>query len=124
MVWPPKNGELLPKGREAVGIRKKLGSYSLDLSHESGGAKALGFMLILGITLEKIDYLEARIRDGILRHPIIAVRHDPTYGVACVVEFPLRGLGAHSDRVVALRTVWELPDPAYPPRLVTAFLKP
>ena len=124
MGWPPEVGELLPRAEEAAGIRTKLRLYCLDEFHESGGAKALGFSQILGITIESIDYLEARIRGAILLHPISAVRRQSPFGVACVVEFPLRGIGAHSHRVVLLRTVWELPDHASAPRLVTAFLRP
>jgi len=57
-------------------------------------------------------------------HPVSAVRPAAIHGVIWVVEFPLRGVGARSHRVVPLRTVWEVPDEVSPPRLVTAFLKP
>jgi len=124
MRWPPEAGELLPRFEEAVGIRKKLAAYSLDLTHESGGAKALGFARVLGITLSSLDYLEAAIRAGIRVTPIAVVRENEPHGVTCLVEFPLRGIGIHRYRVVPLRTVWEIRDQDSPPRLVTAFLKP
>jgi hypothetical protein len=124
MGWAPSVGELLPRAEEATGIRRKLSAYCLDPLHESGGAKALGFSKTLGITIESIDYLENRIRCGILMHPVSAARPGAIRGVICVVEFPLRGIGARGHRVVPLRTVWEVPDEVSPPRLVTAFLKP
>lgn len=124
MGWPPQAGELLPLGDEAFGIREKLAGYSLDLANqEGGGPKAKGFAVILGITLDSIDYLEAEIRRGIQQHPIKAVRVNEPYGWNCVVEFPLQGVGSYSERAENLRTVWELAEPLGPPRLVNAFLK-
>jgi hypothetical protein len=48
-------GELLPRGAEAVGVRHKLATYSLNSAHEDGGPKARGFKRILGIAIDDID---------------------------------------------------------------------
>jgi hypothetical protein len=119
---PPAVGELLPRVAEAFGVRYKLETYSLDLAHEHGGPKARGFELILGITIEAIDYLEAQIMTRILDTPIREVRDNPPYGINCVVYMPIRGIGAHGQRVVSVRTVWLIGDPGEQPRLVTAFI--
>ncbi len=66
MTWPPRIGEPLPRAADAIGVRRKLADYSLDVTHEYGGPKARGFSLILGVTIDDLDYLEAAIRDGIL----------------------------------------------------------
>jgi hypothetical protein len=47
----PAVGEPLVRATEAFGVRDKLAMYSLDMSHQDDGPKALGFKLILGITL-------------------------------------------------------------------------
>lgn len=124
MGWPPQVGELLPRAEEAFGVREKLLTYSLDVSHADGGPKAEGFAQILGITITSIGYLEQAIHRGIRKTAISSVRWNPPYGFNCVVEFQLRGIGAHSGRAVPLRTIWELDSPSSPPRLLNAFLKP
>jgi len=123
MGWPPQVGELLPQAEEAFGVREKLAAYCLNADHGRGGPKARGFAVILGITLDEIEYLEAQIRRGIQQHPIKAVKSNPPYGWKCVVEFPLQGVGSYSERTANLRTVWELSTPFIPPRLVNAFPK-
>jgi hypothetical protein len=123
MGWPPKVGELLPRADEAVGVRERLVTYSLDSDHADGSPKARGFALILGISLDSIDYLEAEIHAGILQAPVKSIRSNPPYGTNCVVEFPLRGVGRYSERVVPIRTIWEIAAAGSPPRLVSAFLR-
>src|ERR1700709_2930935 len=124
MAWPPQVGELLPRTEQAEGLREKLIGYSLNASHVRGGPKALGFSAMLGLTIAEVDYLETVIRRGIRAAPIIAVRPNPPYGVKCLFEFPLRGLGARSHTTVNLRTVWQFGSPASPPRLLTGFPQP
>jgi hypothetical protein len=124
MGWPPKVGELLPRAEEAVGVREKLAGYSLNRGHKDGGAKARGFEQILGITLESISYLEAQIHLGIRQMPMSSVRKNEPYGINCVVEFPLQGIGDLSDRSVNLRTIWLVRADGMPPRLLSALLKP
>jgi hypothetical protein len=124
MGWPPQVGELLPHAEEATGVRVKLLTYSLDLSHEVGGAKARGFARLLGITLESMDYLEAELHRAVREVPISSVRRNRGGGLNCVIEFPLRGKGAFADRIVNVKTVWESAAPCRPPRLVTAFPRP
>jgi len=124
MSWPPSIGEPLPRAAEAVGIRKKLTDYSLNLAHERGGPKALGFQRILGITLEDADYLEVEIRAGILSKPVKSVRPAIPTGFNCLVEVPVRGLGPQYNRLIAVRTAWLISEPGAPPRMTTAFLKP
>jgi hypothetical protein len=114
MAWPPRPGELLPRPEGAYEIREKLATYSLDPSHERGGPKARGFALILGITINSIDYLEAHIRVGIQRYPITVVVDNRPHGWSCVVEFPIRGVGRYSQREASLRTIWELAAPTVP----------
>jgi hypothetical protein len=121
---PPAVGALLPHGAQVTGVRHKLETYVLDIAHKDGGPKALGFKLILGVTIDAIDYLEAQIVAGVLRTPINEIRDNAPYGVNCVVDIPVPGIGAKADRLVEVRTIWEIKDAATPPRLVTAYPKP
>jgi hypothetical protein len=123
MAWPPRVGERLPRADEPVGVREKLCFYSLDPSHLYGGPKARGFAVILGITIDSVDHVEAEIYSSILRVPITSIRPNPPHGINCVVEFPLQGVGRYSGRSVPLRTIWELVSTDSRPRLVNAFLK-
>jgi hypothetical protein len=124
MAWPPKPGEPLPRAAEAIGVQEKLVGYSLNMAHREGGPKARGFARILGITIADADYLKAAILNHIRKTAVRAVHPNPPYGYKCVVEFPLRGLGEQRERMVELRTAWEIIDAVAPPRLVTAYLKP
>jgi hypothetical protein len=117
-------GELLPRGAEAFGVRNKLETYSLDLTHEDGGPKAHGFKRILGITIEDVDYLEGAIQTGILLVPVSKVRENPPWGAKCVVDLSMRGRGEQGRRVANVRTVWEIAGSGAPPRLVNAYCKP
>lgn len=120
----PTVGELLPRATEAFGVRGKLATYSLDIAHKDGGPKARGFQMILGITLDDVDYLEGAIYTGILVVPVSSVCDNPPWGVNCTVIVPVRGLGEKRERVVNMRTAWLLTSGAGPPRLVNAYLKP
>ncbi len=120
----PTAGKLLPRAAEAFGVRYKLETYSLDLTHKRGGPKARGFEKILGITIDAIDYLEAQILVRVLETPINEVRDNPPYGIKCTVDMQIPGIGAKTDRVVTVRTVWVFDRPGAPPRLVTAIPKP
>ena len=93
-------------------MRYKLETYSLDVTHESSSPKARGFERILGITIEEIDYLEAQILARILDTPVREVRENPPHGINCVVDIQVRGIGAKTDRVVTIRTVWAFDEPA------------
>jgi hypothetical protein len=120
----PAVGELLPRAAEAFGVRYKLETYSLDITNKVGAPKARGFELILGITIEAIDYLEAQIMARILDTPVREVRENPPYGIKGVVDIQVRGIDAKADRVVNVRTVWAFEEASAPPRLVTAIPKP
>jgi hypothetical protein len=122
--WPPSEGELLPRGAEAVGVRHKLATYSLDSTHEDGGPKARGFERILGVTIEDIDYLAEAIEAGILDTAVSQVRDNPPHGINCVVDIPVRGIHAASERVIDVRTAWLIADATAPPRLVSAYPRP
>ena len=124
MGWPPKTDEALPRAGEAFGIQEKLLSYSLDATHEKGGPKARGFERILGITREDVEHLEEAIIAGIETESIDAVRDNAPHGVNCVIDVPVRGLGDKEDRLVNVRTVWELTGEDAAPRLVSAYVKP
>lgn len=124
MPWPPRVGEPLPRAANAVGIHKKLTDYSLNPTHERGGPKARGFQQILGITLKDASYLESEIRAGILVEPVSGIRPAIPTGFSCLVEVPVRGLGAKDNRLIVVRTAWLLSDPKSLPRMTTAFLKP
>lgn len=124
MDWPPQIGEPLPRAEDAFGVRRKLADYALDTSHPKGRLKAQGFSRILGITIDEIDYLEAEIHIGILTAPILAVRENRRRRMNCVVESPLRGIGDQKERMVKLRTIWEIAAFGDRPRLVSALLKP
>jgi hypothetical protein len=120
----PVVGELLPHAMEASGIRRKLVTYSLDITHDDGGPKALGFKLILGIALPNIDYLEGAIQTGILLAPVGSVRDRSPWGINCTVMVPVRGFGEKQDRVVNVKTIWRLSGPGAPPQLASAYCKP
>lgn len=105
-------------------MRRKLATYSLDKTHDDGGPKARGFELILGITIQDIDYLEAVLRAGILVTPISAVRMRAPYGVHCEVRVPVRGLGVKRHRTIDALTGWEHAAPRAAPRMTTAYLRP
>jgi hypothetical protein len=120
----PTIDELLPRAAQAFGVRVKLETYSLDLTHDDGGPKARGFELILGITIDAIDSLEAQIMARVLDTPICEIRENPPYGVNCVVDMPISGIGTKADRIANVRTVWVFDDPGAPPRLVTAIPRP
>jgi uncharacterized protein len=120
----PAVGELLPRAAEAFGVRYKLATYSLDITHKSGGPKARGFDRILGITIDAIEYLEAQILARVLDTPVSEVRDNPPHGVNCAVDIQVRGIGAKADRIVTVRTAWIVSTPDDPPRLVNAFPKP
>lgn len=119
--WPP---QLLPRAAEAFGVRYKLETYSLNTTNKPGAPKARGFELILGITIDAIDYLEAQILARTLDTPVTKIRDNPPHGVNYVVDIQVRGIGAKADRVVTVRTVWIISAPGDPPRLVTALPKP
>lgn len=121
---PPAVGGVLPRAAEALGVRVKLATYSLDLDHERGGPKAQGFKRILGITIEEVSYLEGAIQTGVMVVPVSSVRDKSPWGMNCVVMVPVRGLGEKSDRVVNVRTAWRLAGPGAPPQLASAYCKP
>jgi hypothetical protein len=124
MPPPPVVGEMLPRAAVAFGVRVKLATYSLEVTHEKGGPKARGFEQILGITIDAIDYLEAQILARVLDTPVSEVRDNPPHGVNCAVDIQVRGIGAKADRVATVRTAWIISTPSDPPRLVNAFPKP
>jgi hypothetical protein len=121
--WPPQVGQLLPRATEAFGLRYKLETYSLDPTHKRGGPKARGFDLILGITIDAIEYLETQILARILDTPIREVRDNAPYGIKCTIDIQVPGIGVKADRVANVRTVWAFDRPGAPPRLVNAFPK-
>jgi hypothetical protein len=119
----PTVGGLLPRAADAFGLRYKLETYSLDPNHKRGGPKARGFDLILGITIDAIDYLETQILVRILDTPIREIRDNAPYGIKCSIDIQIPGIGAKADRVATVRTVWAFDRPGAPPRLVNAFPK-
>jgi hypothetical protein len=120
MPWPPREGELLPRFDEPLGIETKLRDYSLVLDHEDGGPKARGFLKMLGIDLDAADYLERQIRIGIAGNPISEVRVNEPGAVFCAVDFQIVGVGRYSQRRAWVRTAWLLEEPGVQPRFVTA----
>ena len=71
-----------------------------------------------------MGHLGEAILAGIETVSIDAVRDNAPYGVNCVVDVPVRGLGDKEDRLVDVRTVWELTSREAVPRLVSAYVKP
>jgi hypothetical protein len=105
-------------------VRVKLETYSLDVTNKAGAPKARGFELILGITIDAIDYLEGAIYTGVVLVPVSEVRDNAPWGPKCVIDLPIRGRGEKSGRIVNMRTVWEIAGGTGPPRLVNAYCKP
>lgn len=123
MPWPPEVGELLQHRTEPLGIEYKLRTYSLVHAHEVGGPKANGFLVMLGINLESIDYLVAEIQAGITHTPISKVELKRTGGYGCTVKFRIAGVGRYSHRWAWLTTGWRLDGPGARPHLATAYLR-
>jgi hypothetical protein len=125
MPWPPKEGELLPRYGEPVGIEQKLAGYSLNLDPEKpdAWAKANGFSKMIGIDLRSIDYLERQIRKGIALTPISLVEMREPDVAACTVEFRIAGTGRYSHRTAFLRTGWRVYGWNSRPLMTTAFLR-
>jgi hypothetical protein len=122
MWWPPRLGEPLPRGAEAVGIHHKLETYSLVMDHGRGGDKALVFLRALGITHREVDHLAAEIGSGLATQPVTYVGFTP-HGLRCQVLVPVRGVGIHQGRVLPVVTGWHLRYVGDRPRLVTAYIK-
>jgi hypothetical protein len=113
----------LPRGAEAVGVRRKLATYSLAMEHAEGGPKAYLFKQLLGITLADIDRLAAEIATGVLMTPVTRSWRNPPHGANCQVLVPVRGVGIHQQDVMVVTTGWQLRYVGDRPRLVTAYLK-
>jgi hypothetical protein len=122
VTWPPEIGELLPRAADAYGVREKLTRYSLNPDHDDGGPKADAFARILGITAADLDYLARALLVGVQHHPIAEVRDRAEFGMQCRVIVPVRGLGQHAERVMNVRTAWEILRDGDAPRLVTAYI--
>lgn len=122
MPWPPIVGDRLPRAAEAFGITEKLVTYSLNLDHPDGSAKAKGFEQILGIGPADLDYLDHTLRAGVLDAAITDVRDNPPWGLLCEVRVSVAGLHEKSGRVVSVTTSWELRHADDRPRLVTAYI--
>jgi hypothetical protein len=122
MSWPPTIGKPLPRAGDAFGVDEKLSAYCLNPDHELGGAKAKGFLQILGIASADVEHLTAELLAGVTEAPITSVRDNAPFGVLCEVRIGVRGLREHHDRVVEVTTSWELRDEGDPPRLVTAYI--
>jgi hypothetical protein len=123
VTWPPTIGEPLPNAEDAYGVHEKLASYSLDLGHRDGAAKARVFRGVLGLTAADVDYLARALREGLASTPVRRVRDNPPHGVLCDVWITVRGRGAHADRSTVVRTGWEIRHEDDPPRLVTAYIR-
>ena len=122
MTWPPKIGGPLPRAEDAYNVHEKLREYSLDLSHGVGGAKAAGFLQILGISAADAEYLATVLLEGVRELPVTAVRDNAPFGLNCNVIVPVRGLGERAGRVANVLTSWELRHADDRPRLVTAYI--
>ena len=122
MSWPPERGTLLPNAERAHGLEEKLSGYSLKLGHVGRGKKAEGFARVLAVTLADLDYLAARLLDGIRTTPMSGVRLAGRHGVHCEVIVPVRGLRDRADRTANVLTAWEIRWDGDDPRLITAYI--
>lgn len=122
VAWPPKIGELLPGAEDAYGVHEKLLTYSLDPDHPDGGHKARLFRRQLEITAADLEYLAGAILGGVKTQPITEIRDRGEFGMHCRVVVPVHGLREHAERVVNVRTVWEVRSDGDVPRLVTAYI--
>ena len=87
-----------------------------------GGAKAAGFLQILGISAADVEYLAAALLDGVRELPVTVVRDNAPFGLNCNVTVPVRGLGGRAGRIANVLTSWELRHEGDRPRLVTAYI--
>lgn len=120
--WPPTIGEPIPRAYEAFGITEKLTAYCLNVDHEIGGPKAVGFQRILGIEPADVAYLADALRAGIVHTPVANVRDNAPFGVLCEIQVPVHGLRNRQADVFAVTTSWELRHAGDAPRLVTAYI--
>jgi hypothetical protein len=123
VTWPPEPGDLIPNACEAVGVHKKLRTYSLDRAHRDGSDKAKTFRSVLGVTQADVEYLARALIVGLATTPLRRVRENPPHGLLCDVWIEVQGLGDRAGRVAVVRTAWELPYEGDAPRLVTAYIR-
>ena len=106
----------LPNAEQAVVDEAKLTRYLLDLTHPSGGPKAI-FFLAHGFSLS--DWPE--LRTQLLRHGLegeVTGSKENAYGLSYVVEGEMQ---TPDGRSPIMRTVWEIRWSETVPRLVSAY---
>jgi hypothetical protein len=120
----PKPGSCCRGPRKGSACARSWSATRSTPSTSEAATRPQRFERILGIRLEHVDYLEGAIQTGVLLAPVGAVRENPPWGVNCVVELPVRGVGEKRGRVVNVRTVWLLTGADARPWLSTSFPKP
>lgn len=105
----------LPNSQDAEVEERKIIDYLLNLAHAQGGSKAK-FFLARGFAVAQWQSMRTALQAQGQNNPVTKVTHHPwgtRYQVDCNCPTP--------DGVnPCIRSVWELPNPAAHPRLITA----
>jgi hypothetical protein len=113
-----ESGALL-NAEHAVVDYRKLSTYSLDLTHPSGGNKAKVFQSALGYNPTNSNVLASRVQEGILNAPA-KVLDANQHGQRMAVDMPI--LGVNGETVI-VRSGWIYEPDAAVPRMTTIFVK-
>ena len=106
----------LPDRERAVIAPDKLVHYLLNTAHKRGGAKAR-VLTHFGYHANNPHQLDMDIRRFHLDQEVVATRQTP-YGMRYEIRAPLQ---TPDGRLLMLRTVWQIDDRTYFPRLITLF---
>jgi hypothetical protein len=109
----------LPGGEDPVIDPQKLTRYVLNPDHERGGHKARLFRDLLGMTASDWRFLDAQIRQGVLRAPVHRVRSE-RWGVKYHVDIAVIG---KNGAIKAVRTAW-IVETGASPHLTSAYIAP
>jgi hypothetical protein len=107
---------LLPNGDQAIVEDAKLLDYCLSTTHPRGRHKARLFGAALGMTAQHAGALKAALLDAARTAEATPTRQGP-FGQFYEIRFRLSG----PSRTADVLSVWIVPDPASPPRLVTCY---
>jgi hypothetical protein len=112
MGWPPKVGEVLPRGEDAWCEPSKWDGWILaDRGHGREWAK------VLHVTLADVDVLWKALAAAVLVEPVSRVVDLGKHGLNCRVDVQL----TIRERSARIRAAWHYADAESAPRLVSAY---